>query len=628
MTTASAAGQQTVEKPLGAWLRALSYTSRLADDPSRTLPARLDELAETFGPKPALISPRDALTYQELVARTYQYSRWAMEQGIQPGDTVCLMMPNCAEFVAIWLGITRVGGVVALINTNFKGHALQHSIGIVAPKHIVVGAALAPALLEVMSHLPRTIRICVAGPDVDDTVPLPALRAAELPGTPLASVGSHGITTADRALHIYTSGTTGLPKAANISHYRLLEWSYWFAGMMDTRPEDRMYNCLPMYHSTGGIVAVGAILVRGGTVVIGERFSASQFWSDVTANDCTLFQYIGELCRYLLNSPKHANERNHRLRLCCGNGLREDVWTAFQRRFAVPRILEFYASTEGNVSLYNCEGRPGAIGRLPPFLAARFPVALIRCGDAGEPLRDSVGLCERVKPGEVGEAIGQIAEGQDKRMSAFDGYTDVTASQTKVLRDVFAPGDAWFRTGDLMRRDSSGFFYFVDRAGDTFRWKGENVSTAQVAEVISSCPGVKQAVVYGISIPDTDGKAGMAAVVVSRDFSLRQLWEHTTANLPEFARPLIIRLCTSLPITGTFKPIAAQLAADGYDPGKIDDALYITDPGFGGFVHLTPARYGTIVRGEIRASRPAARSDGVSGVDGENGPGHVPRLLA
>lgn len=600
MTAIHQTDHRVDEKPSDAWVRALSSTARLTDDPGRTLPALLDQLADQFGPKPALIAPRDTLTYQDLASRAHQYSRWALEQGIEREDVVCLVMPNCAEYVPIWLGISQVGGVVALINTNLRGHALLHAIGIVAPKRVIVGAALVPAVLEVMAQLPRTMTIFVAGPDADGDLPLPVLNVTQLSGAPLSAIATPRITTADLALYIYTSGTTGLPKAAHVSHYRLLEWSYWFAGMMDTRPNDKMYDCLPMYHSTGGIVAIGALLVNGGTVVIQERFSASQFWSDITSNKCTLFQYIGELCRYLLNSPTHANERDHRLRLCCGNGLREDVWTAFQRRFAVPRILEFYASTEGNVSLYNSEGRPGAIGRIPPFLATRHPVALIRCNEAGEPIRNSAGLCIRVESGEVGEAIGRVAKGADKQMTAFDGYSDVTASQKKLLRDVFAPGDTWFRTGDLMRRDPSGFFYFVDRAGDTFRWKGENVSTAQVAEVIGGCAGVRHAVVYGISVPNTDGKAGMAALVVHPNFSLSQLWNHIAANLPEFARPLVVRLCNSLPMTGTFKPITAQLADEGYDPDRVDDTLYISDRAYDAFVPLDRVRYEAIRRGDTK----------------------------
>ena len=250
-------------------------------------------------------------------------------------------------------------------------------------------------------------------------------------------------------------------------------------------PSDRMYCCLPMYHSIGGVVAIGAALVAGASVFIRERFSASRFWDDVADRDCTLFQYIGELCRYLVAAPPHPREQAHRLRLACGNGLRRDVWEAFQSRFGIPQILEFYAATEGSFSLYNAEGKPGAIGRIPSYLAHRFPVALVKFDvDTGAPARGPDGFCVRCAPDEPGEAIGKIAAG----VGRFEGYTDAEASAKKVLRNVFAEGDAWYRTGDLMRRDRAGFFYFVDRVGDTFRWKGENVSTGEVEEVIAACP--------------------------------------------------------------------------------------------------------------------------------------------
>src|SRR6185312_7773345 len=264
-----------------------------------------------------------------------------------------------------------------------------------------------------------------------------------------------------------------------------------------------LYDCLPLYHSTGGVVAIGAMLVKGGSVLIRARFSASRFWDDVVEGGCTIFQYIGELCRYLVASPPHPLEREHRLRLACGNGLQREPWVAFAERFAVPQILEFYAATEGSVSLYNCEGKPGAIGRVPPFLARRFPVALIRCDtETGTPLRDAAGRCIPCGPDEIGEAIGRVLDAAATPARQFDGYTDNAASEKKLLGDVFAPGDRWFRTGDLMRKDASGYFTFVDRIGDTFRWKGENVATTEVAGVIRACKGVSDAVVYGVKVPN------------------------------------------------------------------------------------------------------------------------------
>jgi fatty-acyl-CoA synthase len=587
-------------KPLDAWIRALQSIAPLADDHRTTLPDIVDKLGETFGDKLALTSPTDSLTYSGLAARANQYAHWALAHGIRSGAVVALMMPNCAEYVAIWLGIVHVGGVVALINTNLTGDALAHSLTVANARYIIVDSSNERAALTARARTMQEIHCWVHGSTPAFEPCSARLCVQSYPSTKLSEVDGSLPTTADRALLIFTSGTTGLPKAANITHARLLEWSYWFAGLMDTRPNDRMYNCLPMYHSIGGVVAIGSLLVNGGSVVIRPAFSARRFWSDIVSNDCTLFQYIGELCRYLVNSPLDPHETQHRLRLCCGNGLRQDVWTTFQQRFRIPRIVEFYASTEGNVSLYNCEGKPGSIGRIPPFLSHHFPVALIKCNDAAKPLRNEAGFCIRSAPDEVGEAIGKIADTEDGGTSQFDGYTDPAASEAKVLRDVFVKGDRWFRTGDLMRRDRAGFFYFIDRAGDTFRWKGENVSTAQVAEAVSSCPGVSQAVVYGVAVPHADGKAGMATIVVQPTFALAHLREHLATQLPEYARPLFLRIAGSLQITGTFKPTTVQLGEDGYDPHRIEDPLYLNDRFHDKFVRLDPACYDMIIRGEVR----------------------------
>jgi fatty-acyl-CoA synthase len=579
-----------------AWLRALAATAPIAAQPGHTLAARIEELGDTFGEAPALIADRESLTYRELAARANRYARWALELGVAPGDTICLMMPNRPEYLAIWLGVTRIGGIVALLNTSLTGAALAHCINVVAPKHVITAAELIGALESSRPRLAGQPRIWVHGAD---HAALPRIdRAVERQsGARLGESELRPVRIEDRALLIYTSGTTGLPKAANISHHRLLMWSFWFAGMLDTKPSDRMYDCLPMYHSVGGIVAIGALLVRGGSVLIREKFSTRQFWDDITDFDCTLFQYIGELCRYLVHAPPHARERAHRIRLACGNGLRPDVWNAFKGRFQIPRILEFYAATEGNFSLYNAEGEPGAIGRIPPFLARRLPTALIGYDvDKGEAVRDADGLCIRCAANQVGEAIGRIA-GQSGR---FEGYTNERDSQKKILRDVFEPGDAWFRTGDLMRRDERGFFYFVDRIGDTFRWKGENVATFEVAEALTECPGVAEANVYGVAVPNTDGRAGMAALVVDEGFDLAQLHAHLAARLPDYAHPLFVRILPEMEVTATFKHKKSDLARTGFDPSATDNAIYFNDAANGTFVRLDQALFGRIQDGKLR----------------------------
>jgi fatty-acyl-CoA synthase len=378
-----------------------------------------------------------------------------------------------------------------------------------------------------------------------------------------------------------------------------MQWSHWFAGLIDVQPADRMYDCLPMYHSVGGVVATGATLVGGGAVVLRERFSASGFWKDVVAERCTLFQYIGELCRYLLGNPPQEEESRHALRLACGNGLRAEVWREFQQRFRIPQILEYYAATEGNFSLYNCEGRPGAIGRIPPFLAHRVPVALVKYDvETAAPARDASGRCVRCAPQEAGEALGQIVSANGA--TRFEGYTDDAASAKKILRDVFAPGDAWYRTGDLMRRDEQGFFYFVDRVGDTFRWKGENVSTTEVAAVIAACPGVTDAAVYGVSVAGTEGRAAMAALVAGPDFDLGELRRALVARLPDYARPLFIRIVSAIELTGTFKLQKQELARAGYDPAGMSDELYIDDAAQGAYVRLDEALHQRLQAGKLR----------------------------
>ena len=600
---AKASGSQAALK---GWLRALELTAKLGEAPTQTLPAVINEQALTRGAATALVSDRESFSFAELASRMNRYSRWALRQRIKAGETICLMMPNRAEYMAIWLGITQVGAVVALLNTNLTGASLAHCIEVVEPTHVIVAAELASRFESAVPHLRACPRTWLHG----EQAAAPRLETAHAriepeidrhSGAPLGEEERRPVTLADRALCIYTSGTTGLPKAANVSHDRVMRWSYWFAGMMGTVASDRIYDCLPMYHSIGGVVATGSLLVSGGSVAIAEKFSATRFWDDVRRFDCSLFQYIGELCRYLLSAPPRAEERQHRLRLCCGNGLRADIWNAFKERFAVPQILEFYAATEGSFSLYNLEGKPGAIGRIPSFLAHRFPAAIVKFDlESGAPARGPDGLCQRCARNEVGEAIGRISGDAAKEGARFEGYTDEAESERKILRDVFARGDAWYRTGDLMRQDEKGFFYFADRAGDTFRWKGENVSTLEVSGVVASCPGVIDASVYGVAVPHAEGRAGMAALAVDQAFSLERLHVHVAERLPSYARPLFLRIADALELTETFKQKKAHLMRQGFDPALVSDALYFDDQEANAYVSLDAALHERIEAGFLR----------------------------
>jgi fatty-acyl-CoA synthase len=582
-----------------AWLRALARTASIGDQ-RVTLPELISRLSLEFDAAPALASTEASMSYRQLGIRCNQYSRWGMSQGLKSGDAVSLLMANCAEYLAIWLGLTRMGVEVALVNSQLAGSVLAHSINIAHPQYLIVGADLAPRIAAIRPHLPASLACRVFGSSPLDLEPLePELSA--MAGAPLLSSECAAPAIDATALYIYTSGTTGLPKAAKVSHYRLMQWSHWFAGMMDTRPSDCMFNCLPLYHSVGGVVATFATLVSGGKVVIRPRFSASDFWRDVRDERCTLFQYIGELCRYLVNTPYQPVELEHSLRMACGNGLRPEVWEPFKTRFRIPRILEYYASTEGNFSLYNCEGQPGAIGRIPAFLSSRLPVALLRFDlDAAEPRRNSQGFCEQCLPNEIGEAVGLIPDAQGQRAGRFEGYADPEASARKVLRNVFQEGDAWYRTGDLMRRDERGFYYFVDRVGETYRWKGENVSTAEVLTALTASRGVIDAVVYGVIVPGADGRAGTAALQVNGEFDLAAFRAEVATRLPPYARPVFLRIVSTLEATATFKPRKQDLMQAGFDPGRVSDPLYVDDPRSQRYVPLDAALFAAILSGKLR----------------------------
>jgi fatty-acyl-CoA synthase len=593
-----ATGSAPQRRPSAAktWLKAIELTSRIEAEPRRLFADFVEEWAQRQPGRLALLSGGQFFTYGELAARINRYARWALGQSIRSGRTVCLLMPNRPDYLACWLGISRVGGTVALINTRLVGRSLAHCIDIARADHIVIAADCVDVFETARPHLdrvPQTWSLGAGGAGAD----LDAALAAADP-RPLSAAERGDVTIDGRALVIYTSGTTGLPKAANVSHRRILSWGGWFAGLADASVDDRLYDCLPLHHSVGGIVAPCSMLRAGGSVVIAEKFSAGNFWDDIVCFDCTVFQYIGELCRYLLKAPASELETAHGLRLAVGNGLHGDIWEAFAGRFAIPRILEFYAATEGNFSLFNVEGKPGAIGRIPPLLAHRFPASIVTVdADSGSPIRGDDGLCIACAPGEVGEAVGRIGTA-DQGGGPFEGYTDRAETEKKILRDVFAEGDAWFRTGDLMLRDGQGYFHFVDRVGDTFRWKGENVATSEVNEAIRDCPGVLDASTYGVAVPGADGRAGMAALVVGQGFDFRIFAEHLSRRLPVYAHPVFVRFCRALDATDTFKQKKQRLIHEGFDPSVMGDPLFLRNPATGDYRPIDQAVHARIVEAE------------------------------
>ncbi len=583
-----------------AALRTLGRLGDIHKHPDRTFPDVIEGLAATKPNNIAILFEDRKITYREFNEAANRYARWAKAQGIGRGEVVALMMENRPEYLIAWLGVLKAGGAAALINTNLVKAPLAHSLNISSAQHLILGSELAESYATAADLLEKPMQAWATGGGVQGAQDLDAALASQS-GDALPSDIRTGLTINDNALYIYTSGTTGNPKAARIPHVRLLTMMGGFSAAANAKEKDRMYCVLPLYHSAGGVCAVGTVLTVGGAIIIRRKFSAREFFSDCTKYKATLIQYIGELCRYLLNSEPNSKERKHKIRLAIGNGLRPEIWPAFQKRFNIPSVLEFYGATEGNVALMNYDGTVGAVGRIPGWAKKKFNVELVRFNTETEQVvRGADGFCIKCAPGEAGEAIGKISNDPNTPTGRFEGYAKKEETEKKILRDVFEKGDEWFRTGDLLRQDKHGYFYFVDRIGDTFRWKGENVSTNEVSEAISVFPGIKEANVYGVVIPGTDGRAGMAAIVCDPGIDLEKLRKHIDKELPDYARPLFIRLSHEIEVTGTFKHRKVDLVKEGIDLALVKEPIYFNSPAEKKFVPLDQALHDKICSGAFK----------------------------
>ncbi|MBI1261686.1 MAG: long-chain-acyl-CoA synthetase [Rhizobiales bacterium] len=579
-------------------LRTLRRAAAVNKDKTHTYADTIEQLAAKKGDNIALIYEDRKINYRDFNAAANRYANWLLSQGVKKGDVVALLMENRPEYIIAWLGIVKVGATAALINSNLIGAPLAHSLNISNADHLVLGAELTDSYGAVTEQLERPMATWVTGGQAQGLNDLDAALAAQPDVLPKDV--RKGLTSADNALYIYTSGTTGNPKAARISHARMLTMMVSWASNVNATEKDCMYSVLPLYHSAGGVCAVGTVLTVGGSLVIRRRFSASEFWDDAHKYKPTLFQYIGELLRYLNNTPPHPLERHHNFRIFAGNGLRPEVWKPFQERFKIPRIMEFYGATEGNIAMMNYDGTVGAIGRIPPWAEKRLPVVLVKFDVENEvPVRGPDGFCIKCDFGEPGEALGEIQDDETQTLR-FEGYAKKEETEKKILHDVFRKGDKYFRSGDLLRKDKLGYFYFVDRIGDTFRWKGENVATSEVAEVISTFPGASEANVYGVAVPGTDGRAGMVSLVTGPDFDFARFRAHLEKNLPDYARPLFVRVQPEMEITGTFKHRKVELVKEGFNPDEIAEPLYFNSAAEGKFVPLDQALYSQICGGQLK----------------------------
>ena len=579
-------------------LRMLKSVKDVDAESDRLIADELEKRVDAFGPNLAFIEDDTQLTYDDMESYANKVAAWALAEGCKAGDTVAIFVRNRAEYVPLWFGLSKVGVIPALLNFQLTGSALAHCINISEAKLLIVDHEMGEQYNATANEITIKLKVFSAFGDVDGLPSFDAAMAEFAPNRPPKSARK-GIKAGDQCMKMFTSGTTGLPKAAKVTHVRAQNYMRGMGAGAKAGPEDRMMMVLPMYHATGGLVGMGAVISYGGALIVRPKFSATKFWDEAVKYDATMFTYVGELCRFLLTTPVHALERKHNIRWMVGNGLREEVWTGFVERFNIPHVIEFYGATEGNASLINLDGPAGAVGRVPNYLKFKFNLDIIRYDvDSNLNPRGSDGFCVRADDNEVGELIAEIRN--DDARFRFEGYQTKEATQKKILRDVFYNGDAWFRTGDLLRRDNLGYFYFVDRVGDTYRWRAENVATGEVAAALSKFKGITQANVYGVEVPGYDGRAGMGAIVSEGAPDMKALKAHIEANLPHYAQPVFLRLSEESDTTSTFKFKKTNLVKAGFNPANISEPIYFANPASGEYEKVTPEIFNKICSGAIR----------------------------
>ncbi|OBF31260.1 long-chain-acyl-CoA synthetase [Mycobacterium sp. ACS1612] len=519
--------------------------------------------AARYGDRVFIKFDDEILTYRQANETVNRYAAVLARRGVRHGDVVGIMLKNSPRVVLLMLAVVKLGAVAGMLNFNHRGKVLAHSVEVLNAKVMLADEELLKAVDEADGQIAESIT-------ADE---LERLAADAPTDDPLAA---SSVRAKDKAFYIFTSGTTGAPKASVMTHYRWLG-ALGGAGAfgMRLKSSDTLYCCLPLYHNSALTVAVAGVLSAGATLALGRSFSASRFWNEVIRYDATAFVYIGDICRYLLNQPEKDTDRQHKVRLIAGNGLRPDIWEEFTTRFNIPRVFEFYGASEGNTGFVNVFNIPKTAGICPT------PVAFVEYDpEIGEPVRDEKGRVHKVRGGKPGLLLSKVSN-----IQPFEGYTDAEATEKKLVRNAFRDGDVWLNTGDLMRPQGWRHAAFVDRLGDTFRWKGENVATTDVEAAVSEDPSVEAVTVFGVQVPGTDGRAGMAAIVCRQgtEFDGKSLANTVYQHLPGYAVPLFVRVLHSLEQTSTFKSKKVDLRDEGFG-SDIDDPLYVLEGRQDGYV--------------------------------------------
>ena len=539
------------------------------------------------------------ITWREANARANQYAHYYKSRGIQAGDRIAINLQNRPELLLAVMGGLKLGAIMAMMNTTQTANVLAHSLSLADPKLIVVGAESVPNMSTIQDQLQseyadKLLYVADKGePLPDGYIDLDAEMAGQSEDD---LVETRALSLDMPAYYIFTSGTTGMPKASVTSHYKLFRSAQYMGQLtLSLTPDDVFYCSLPFYHSNALVLAWSGVLSSGATIAIGRKFSASRFWDECRHHEATAFCYIGELLRYLLNQPAKPNDRDHSVQKILGNGLRPDIWDEFKDRFGVDRIHEFYGSSEGNIGFVNLLNYDKTCGWAPG--SGKDWTIIAYDVDADEPVQEN-GRYKGRGAGDTGLLGMKVSE-----TNPFDGYTDPAATEKKLLRGVFEKDDAWFNTGDLLTLLPCGHTLFVDRVGDTFRWNGENVATTEVEAAVINWPHTEDAVVYGVQVEGADGRCGMLSLTPKRDgnLDLNDLARHMREQLPPYAVPRFLRLqTTSAEVTGTFKHKKSTLKAEGFDPEKIQEPLYLLTPASQGWEPITPELKVEIESGQIR----------------------------
>ncbi|XP_063955954.1 long-chain fatty acid transport protein 2-like [Lytechinus pictus] len=578
-----------------------------AERKNKTVITVLTDGVSHYPDRPFLLYQDEKYTYRDAESESNRIARWVkMNSDLSQDETVAVLMKNEPSFIWMWLGFAKLGVGTSLLNYNLKGESLMHCMRISNARYLVMSRAFIDIAKELLPELQQLgIKVWVLGSISNGTkVPdgMVAMDTGLVTGNPLPADHLAPITHSTIASLIFTSGTTGLPKAVKVPHKTPIKAHYAWSLCGGLKPTDVLYVSLPLYHSSGLLNGVLSCLSAGCTVALAPKFSASRFWDDVRKHKATAFLYIGELCRYLLAQPEKPNDGQYPspLRIAYGNGLGADIWERFQKRFKIEKVVEWYTATEASGGFINTDGKVGAVGRYS-WLAEKLAgnCVVVECDFAtAQPIRGSDGKCKPVSRGETGLMLFKL-----DNFNKFLGYRGPShQTQNKLVRDVKKTGDLFFNSGDLMMINVDGYVYFKDRLGDTFRWKGENVSTIEVSNIMSRLPSIMECNVYGVEVPGCEGRAGMAAIVLQDGHNLdfKHLYDHATNHLPDYACPKFIRVMLEMDITTTFKHKKKQLVSQGFNIETISDDLYVVDKAKGAYVQISSNIMESIQRGSFK----------------------------